>query len=84
MGALPVMKRQDFRFIHSILLWERETDYSPSKSKGHGFYNYFIFIEEILNKAGQKMNDNAVETTIDFYTVSTDSSCADCLTYLLI
>lgn len=30
------------------------------------------------------MNDNAVETTIDFYTVSTDSSCADCLTYLLI
>ena len=30
------------------------------------------------------MNDNAVETAIDFYIVSTESSCADCLTYLLI
>ena len=25
------------------------------------------------------MNDNAVETAIDFYIVSTESSCADCL-----
>ena len=30
------------------------------------------------------MNDNAVETAIDFYIVSTESSCADRLTYLLI
>lgn len=47
-------ERQDFRFIQH-LLWERETgDYSPSKSKGHGFDNYIIFIKEIPNKAGQK------------------------------
>lgn len=52
-GSFASHERQDFRFIQH-LLWERETDYSPSKSKGHGFYNYFIFIEEILNKAGQK------------------------------
>lgn len=52
MGALPVMKDR-ISGLYSIYLG-KETDYSPSKSKGHGFYNYFIFIEEILNKVWLK------------------------------
>ena len=77
MGALPVMKDR-ISGLYSIYSGK-----GRQERKGHGFYSYFIFIEEIPNKA-KRMNDNAVETAIDFYIVSTESSCADCLTYLLI
>ena len=43
-----------------------------------------FLLKKFQIRQAKRMNDNAVGTAIDFYIVSTESSCADCLTYLLI